>query len=434
MRHRGEGNMRARISWPPGLLTILALILVPASVCGQANVPPEEPPWPLPVFNTHPEMGGLYIAGEGLLYSMDNPLKLQPIAIKGFTDTKGDISGIPGTFVGNGQSALTDESGMRHDLTTGFNFVIGYKFSNDTAIEVDWMHLLQTGFCWSTPAAPYNIVNTPAFAQAYMSSPVVNLPVGYAGPPQKVPSGLGLLNLRHLECCCGHAHQLPAAIRQGRSPVSPTDHSERRLPLVWHPGRRMVYLRERFDWVTVDADLNGNSTSNDVGLYTNKVSNLMFGPKLGWGNEYYMGHGFALTIDLEGALMFDLVNEYACYSLDNPCAGARIRYSNGRRTRRCRNWKRSSTSGGTPTKAFRCALATMPICSSIRLRLGGPLLSTSTISIRTTHTAFASCKASTSASGSFSEIVSPSTVTPPNAYLPKRGQAPRRLGASPRIF
>ncbi len=85
-------------------------------------------------------------------------------------------------------------------------------------------------------------------------------------------------------------------------------------------GGRMAYIRERFNWVTVDSDVSGTSTPDTIADYKNNVFNQMYGPKLGWGNEYYLGHGFALTIDLDGALMIDIVKESASYQLSCGCA------------------------------------------------------------------------------------------------------------------
>src|SRR5262249_11306939 len=51
----------------------------------------------------------------------------------------------------------------------------------------------------------------------------------------------------------------------------------------------------------------------DTAIYTNIVSNRMYGPFIGVGNEYYLGHGFSISLDLKAAIMLDIVKERAKY-------------------------------------------------------------------------------------------------------------------------
>jgi hypothetical protein len=59
----------------------------------------------------------------------------------------------------------------------------------------------------------------------------------------------------------------------------------------------------------------GDTAPDDVAIYSNVVSNQLWGPIAGYGLEYYMGHGFSCGTDLRGGLMVDFVREIARYEL-----------------------------------------------------------------------------------------------------------------------
>jgi hypothetical protein len=51
----------------------------------------------------------------------------------------------------------------------------------------------------------------------------------------------------------------------------------------------------------------------DIAIYSNVVSNQLYGPFVGCGWERYLGHGFAFNVDLRAGLMLDIVKEVAKY-------------------------------------------------------------------------------------------------------------------------
>src|SRR5262249_32152611 len=56
----------------------------------------------------------------------------------------------------------------------------------------------------------------------------------------------------------------------------------------------------------------------EVALYSNVVSNRMYGPVLGCGHEVYLGHGFAVAGELTSSLLLDVVKTRAKYLLQDP--------------------------------------------------------------------------------------------------------------------
>jgi hypothetical protein len=57
----------------------------------------------------------------------------------------------------------------------------------------------------------------------------------------------------------------------------------------------------------------GAFTEEDVAIYSNVVSNRMYGPMVGWGTDYYVGHGFSGALELRAGCLIDVVKERAKY-------------------------------------------------------------------------------------------------------------------------
>jgi len=80
-------------------------------------------------------------------------------------------------------------------------------------------------------------------------------------------------------------------------------------------GPRFFWIWRRFKWTTVSSAANGDELPIWEAIYTNIVSNRMYGAHMGFGQEWYLGHGFAASLDVEGALLLDVVRERAEYAL-----------------------------------------------------------------------------------------------------------------------
>jgi hypothetical protein len=83
-------------------------------------------------------------------------------------------------------------------------------------------------------------------------------------------------------------------------------------------GPRLVWMWEQFKWRTVSIDFGGNAGADDVAIYSNVVSNRMYGIHIGGGFDRRLGDNwlgtFAFSLDLQGALLLDVVKERAKYN------------------------------------------------------------------------------------------------------------------------
>jgi hypothetical protein len=347
--------MRRITVWGAGLLAALAA-LAPggafASGVGENGEggPDYAPPatWlnlPVPLYSTHPDLGGPFVFGGFALYRQTNPLTDQPVAYRGFivTDpvtTQADLVTpanffVPqGTFLGNRTVALDV-----HQVTgpgtyePGFTIGVGWKCQDGPAVTLSWLWLASAQF-----RADATLINRPdqilggSLANSFLTSFVYNFPSQYGGPFAKVtlaplsnPTGLavpvggvfGIWNGASVETekFEQRASQIDLCYRV---PFYETE-CYRVSGLV---GPRFFWIWERFTWNTTDIGLDaaGNTLPDQPtfsALYTNVVSNRMYGVNCGFCQEYYCGCGFACMLESEACLYLDIVKEQAKYQFPN---------------------------------------------------------------------------------------------------------------------
>jgi hypothetical protein len=377
--------MRTRILWV-GLLLGAVMGLAPTAARCQDYEPPS-PDWPLPLFR-NADRGGFYAAGSFILFRQTNPLKDQVVAVRGFNDTFGEVQhtmnfltdvffnnpGAPiqvGKFFGSGVEALNvNQVSGPNSYQPGFRVTLGWKFMNDIDLEFNWSHLVtKKESATAAPIGPTLNGGVNNF-DSFLFSPVYNFPNDYVGPLHKLtlsiltpgaftlgPQRFGFLQDANFQTTQGpvgiwNAAQLMQLIFTqryddfeliGRIPV----YESERCRLYGLFGPRHVQLWERFWWRTVDYSVQeahiditptaiiqrvgpeaegGISTPQDQAVYSNIVSNRLYGPLFGCGTDVYIGHGFGLNFDLRGAPMLDVVKERAKYELgDHSTAAQRAR-------------------------------------------------------------------------------------------------------------
>lgn len=271
---------------------------------------------------SHPRYddGGLYTGLEGILYSTNRPLASQSVAIRGFLDLDGSVTGTPGTYVGSKQEALNTEQLMGPGVQQpGWNLFLGYRFEGGVVVELDWTHLVQ-GVYTATAALispTFNVGNQ--FQNTFLFSPVNNFSTLWAGPAQKFPQGdagatFGIWNgasyeeIRFIQRF--DLYQLNV-----RLPIFET--ADYRTYGIFGP--RIAWLWDEFLWTTEATDQFGNGGPEFSAIYHNYVSNRLYGMHFGWGGDWWLGStpigGFAFTFEAEAAMYADMVKMNAGYEL-----------------------------------------------------------------------------------------------------------------------
>jgi hypothetical protein len=86
-------------------------------------------------------------------------------------------------------------------------------------------------------------------------------------------------------------------------------------------GGRLAWFWDEFKWNTVDTSGTGSTGPEDAASYHNIMSQRMYGPFVGVGNDIYLGNAFALTAEVSAAALLDVIKTRAAYVLgDNSTA------------------------------------------------------------------------------------------------------------------
>jgi hypothetical protein len=310
------------------------VVPAPSLFRGQMGVDKmEEPPIPLPV--GHPRMdvvGGVYTACEFVMFRQTNPIGHQLLAIRGLVDVDGSITGdlngtqvfgdqnppfiirgpiLPGNFLGTATPALfSDDLKGQQSFQPGYKITLGYRFNSGSAIETSYMSLVKVTYAANASLIPTNYANLaagPALADSFLFAPFFNLPPEFAGANQELALGnpgaaFGIFN---------GAINMSIFFKQffqdwdirGRVPWFQDDCTR----IYGYGGARFAWIWEQFGLRAVSADFTGNSRPEDVGVYTNTISNRMYGSFAGVGVERYLGAGFGVGVEAEGAFLLDIV-------------------------------------------------------------------------------------------------------------------------------
>jgi hypothetical protein len=346
MFERGSAFVRKELG-PMGTRHIRLGFLLTAAVTawalpakGQDYYPPD-PQLPFPLYSTRPDAGGFYSWGEFMFFRQTNPLKNERIAQRGLVDFDGSITAAlgsnvvfpnnvpsvvippvphPGIFIGSGNTALSSEDA--HGPQTyepGFRFGLGWRFRDGVAVEASWMHLFEARYTAIATLVPPNLQAGEVLEETFLFSPVFNFPSDFAGPANKLRVGnplaaFGIWNGASV-MTLDFLQRFDQFDITGRIPLYETDCS-RCYGLI---GPRLVWFWERFKWRTIDVDVNGAQPDGgaDSAVYTNIVSNRLYGVHLGGGDEFRLCDTpigtFSVSLDLQAALFADIVKERAKY-------------------------------------------------------------------------------------------------------------------------
>jgi hypothetical protein len=357
------GHMRVRTLWLAGLLAA-GVTLAPAAARAQdGGLAPAAAPAPgggpftdilsvraqtydgelpdyevpLPLGHNPANRGGFYLGSEFIFWRQTNPLEHQPIAYRGFWDADGSVTGAVGTFVGTGVLALdAKDAGGPGTYQPGQRTTIGYAWQDGTSIDIRWLWLAKAQYLHEATIMPPNFQFGQALENSFISSPVFNFTNAFAGPGNsRIPfTTLGpitstTLNIKKIP---GASDSALYGIWDGADIMTisfiqrvQSFDAKLKVPILYNDdcgyrcygliGPRFFWIWERFYWRTVNQFATGEAGPTDVAIYTNIVSNRMYGVYAGLGNEWYIGHGLACNLDVESTAYIDIVKERAKYEL-----------------------------------------------------------------------------------------------------------------------
>ncbi|MGL4423054.1 MAG: hypothetical protein ACRCZF_20490, partial [Gemmataceae bacterium] len=159
-------------------------------------------------------------------------------------------------------------------------------------------------------------------------APVFNFPPDYAGPAIKTFFDLSAVNGGgNFYGIWNGANVMTIDFTQrftsgefgARVPLLQTEYSR----VYGLGGARYGWFFEKFHWRTVSADIEGRSLPSDVATYDNVLSQRMYGPYVGCGHEVYVGKRMAVSLDVTGAPLVNVVKERNYYKLGDESTQAK---------------------------------------------------------------------------------------------------------------
>ncbi len=180
--------MFKKTSWLAGLLTAVGVTVLTAGEAaaqGEAVYAPPAVDIATPLNDRLPD-GGLFLAGEYVMFRQTTPLQPQLVVVRGFTNT--DSSGVlglnVGQFVGSRAPTLDVSEVEEEQYAPGYKFDLGYRFQDGSVVSVStWRLFNATVTNGATFAAP-NFAEGPQLQNGFLSAPVFNFPQEFSGPPK----------------------------------------------------------------------------------------------------------------------------------------------------------------------------------------------------------------------------------------------------------
>jgi hypothetical protein len=290
---------------------------------GPDYAPPANGNLPLPLYNTQPSLGGLYLNAGFIFLQQTNPIKGQPIAYRGFIDVDGSATGQGvGSFIGSRTIALdANQITGPTSFEPGFTAGIGYRFTDGSVFSIDYTYLAMTHYTAAATVAPPGLQVGVLQAESFLTAFVFNFPAELAGPPFKVANG----NPEALFGIWNGASVMTLSFQQlywqleatYRIPIYETE-CYRLSGLV---GPRYVRLEDKFQWTTTDTGTFNQGVVQTFSLpqwsdiYNNIVSNNLYGIHVGVQSEWYLGHGFAAMLTVQGAAFLDVARQQVSYDI-----------------------------------------------------------------------------------------------------------------------
>lgn len=274
---------------------------------------------------------GPFLFMDALYYTQSWTMGNQLVAWRGLVDTTGVITTIPGTYLGSGARALSTDQFGRGGYTPGVNLGAGWKFDDGSTLTARIMHLTgQTYGAGATLATPFARSRVD-LADTFLVSGVFNFPPQFAGPDRRTaiegttvgafpPFDPGrVVPDRNFYGVWNGASNMVIEYKRwyteaeigGRVPLFESNSSK----VYGMGGIRYHAFADRFSWLSDVYDLAGNTGARFQGVYSNILSQRMYGPYIGCAHDVYLKNNFSLSADLHAGLMANFIKERAKYKL-----------------------------------------------------------------------------------------------------------------------
>ena len=279
------------------------------------------PTLPIPTGGGPGHTAGFYGAVEFVFLTQTRAIGDQTVAYHGLVDSSGRITGLPGTYIGSRQPALTTDKMGKTNFFPGYNIEIGYKFDDGTRIYGSFMQLFEANYNDGASLATQYARSNRSLTDTFLTAGVFNFNPQFSGPARKTGFDLGPNNPGHNTYGIWNgastmdlkfSQRFTFAEIGARTPLFQTEYS-RTYGLA---GGRYAWFFERFTWRTAAFDINGVGGPQNAASYTNTLSQRLYGPFFGCGQEVFLCNVLSASLDLTGSPLVGVVKQRSKYELD----------------------------------------------------------------------------------------------------------------------
>ena len=249
--------MRHRYIWGAVLAAVVAIgwpTSASAQDGGGSQVPLNADPV-IPIPTGQAGQAGFYTSGEFVMLFQSKAIGQQTIAQRGFIDSSGQITGIPGTFLGPGTTALaTNQLGSGGTGMPGLRIEVGYKFDTGVRLYANYMQVYDAHYSAGATLVPPGFRTGADQAGSFLTSPVYGFTNAFGGPQfdtafDSAPNGgfntFGIWNAADV-MDIKFVQRYQQAEAGLRTPLFATDYSS----VYSLAGARFAWFFERFTWLT----------------------------------------------------------------------------------------------------------------------------------------------------------------------------------------
>jgi hypothetical protein len=282
-----------------------------------------------------PAKQGPFVYADIVYFTQTWTLGTQTVAVRGLRDSTGVITGTPGTLIGSGEVALATDNFGRTEYSPGVNLGVGWKFDDGSVVTARVMHVSGQTFASSASLATPFGRSRPDLSDTFLLADVFNFPPQFGGPDRRtafegttingqlIPDRafLGVWNGAS-NMSIDYKRWYTEAEVGGRTPLFESNKSK----VYGIGGVRYHMFMDRFQFLSQAFDTAGNTGGRFEALYSNTLSQRLYGPYIGCAHDWYLQGNFSLSAELTGGLMANFIKMRAKYELgDNTVQAKRSR-------------------------------------------------------------------------------------------------------------